>query len=129
MVTKSPRNLASEGHHQIYAIVDHFSNYIVPLPNPKSNAHLAVIAIFHLWISRFSPPQYLITDRATEYLTSHMANCCNLLNIRHSPRTSHAPWTNVLFKVQKDLATHLIMFLHDTSENWSIKIQFFCFWS
>ena len=35
MDTKGPINPASEGHHYIYVIVDHFSNYIATVPAQK----------------------------------------------------------------------------------------------
>ena len=126
MHTKGPLNLASDGNHYIYVFVDQFSKNIATVPTPKYIAHYAVNAIIHHWISKFVPPQYRITDRGTGYLNSEMVNCCTLFNIRHSPRTSHASWTNGLVEVQnKNLRTHLRQFLHDTPENWSIQVHYF----
>ena len=72
------------------------------------------------------PPQYLITDRRTEYLDSEMENCCSLFSFRHSPRTSHGPSTNGLAEVQnKIIGTRLRMFVQDTPKSWSIQVYFF----
>ena len=49
-----------------------------------------------------------------------------MFEIRHSLRISHAHWTYGLVELQKkNLGTHLIMFPHDISENWSIQVNFF----
>ena len=128
MDTKGPINPASEGHHYIYVIVDHFSNYIATVPAQKNNAHCAIYALLHHWISKFGPPQYFVTDRGSEYINTEMTNLCVLFNIKHSPRTPHSPWTNGLVEVQnKNLGTHLRMFLYDTPENWSTQVHFFAY--
>ena len=55
-----------------------------------------------------------------------MASCCTLFNVRHSPRTSHGPWTNGVVEVKnKNFLAHLRLFLHDAPENWSIQVSFF----
>ena len=123
-----PLNSASDGNHNIYVFDDLFSKYIVTVPTPKDNAIYAVIANDHHWFSKHGPSQYLIRDAGTEYPTSEMTNCCTLFNIRHSARTSHAPWTSELVEVQnKVLGNHLRNFLHDTPENWSIRVISFAY--
>ena len=94
----------------------------------KNNSHYAVNAISHHWILKTGPPQYLNLDGGTEHFNSEMSYCCFLFNIRHFPRNSHAPWTNQPVEVQnKKLGTHLRNFLHDTSENWSIRVHFIAY--
>ena len=63
----------------------------------------------------FGSPKNMIAVRGTENSTTEMPNCCTLFNIRHSPRSSHAPWRNGLVAAQKEnLGAHLRMFLGDT---------------
>ena len=82
--------------------------------------------VIHHRISNFGPIQRLITDRATEYPSSEIANWCTLFIIRHFPRTSQSPWTNGLLEIQiKNIGTHLKMFLFDIPENWSTHVHFF----
>ena len=99
---KGPLNPASEGSHYIYEIVDCFSNYISIVPFTKNNDHFAANSIIQHKNSEFGPPQCLITEGGSEKCNSEMANCCTALNFRHSPRTSHAPWTHGLVEVQND---------------------------
>ena len=128
MDTKGPINPASEGHHYIYVIVDHFSNYIATVPAPKNNAHYAIYALLHHWTSKFGPLQYLVTDRGSEYLNTDMTNLCVLFNIRHSPRTPHSPWTNGLVEVQnKNIGTHLRLFFMILLKTGQHKYNFFAY--
>ena len=47
---------------------------------------------------------------------------------RHSPRTPYAPWTNDLVENQnKNLGTHLRLFLHITPENWSTQVHMYAY--
>ena len=52
-----------------------------------------------------------------------MAHLCTHLGIRHSPRTAYSPLTNGLVEVQnRNLGTHLQMFLHDTPKDWAFQV-------
>ena len=57
-----------------------------------------------------------------------MAHLCTLLEIRHSPRTASSPWTNGLVEVQnRNLGTHLRMFLHNTPEDWASQVHMYAY--
>ena len=99
METKCSFNRASEGSRYKNVIVDFFSNYTVTVPTPKNFAQNTVNSIVHHWITNFGSPQYLVTDKATDYLNTEFANCCTFFNIRHSPRISNGPWTNGIAEV------------------------------
>ena len=50
------------------------------------------------------------------------------MGIRHAPRTSHSPWTNGLVEVQnKNIGTHLRLFLQNTPENWSLQVHMYAY--
>ena len=55
-----------------------------------------------------------------------MAHFCTLMGIRHSPKTAYSPWTNDLVEVQnRNLGTHLRMFLHDTPKDWAFQAHMY----
>ena len=57
-----------------------------------------------------------------------MARLCTLMGIRHSPRTAYFPWTNGLVDVQnRNLETHLRMFLHDTPKDWAFQVHMYAY--
>ena len=122
---KCPLNPLSGANHCVYKIGDLFSNYIVTLQTPNNKAQYVVNSLINHQISKFGPPQCLIAGRVNEYPNGEMANCCTLLKIRHSLRTSQAPWINGLVKEQNIyFGTRLRSLLPVNPESWSIREHF-----
>ena len=115
MDTKGPINPLSKQNSCIDVIVDAFSLFVVTVPVKQNNVQNAINSLLHYWITKFGPPIYLVTDRGSEYIISEFANFCTTMEIRHSPRTPNAPWTNGLVENQnKNFGTHIRLFLHNT---------------
>ena len=128
MDTKGPINPLSKQNSHIHVIVDAFSHFVVTIPVTQNNAQNAVNSLLHHWITKFGPPVYLVTDRGSEYINSELANLCATLGIRHSQRTPLPPWTNGLVENQnKNLGTHLRLFLHNIPENWSTQVNMYAY--
>ena len=128
MDTKGPINPPSNRNSYIHVIVDAFSHSVVTVPVKQNNAQNAVNSLLLHWITKFGPPVYLLTDRGSENNNSELANLCTTMGIRHSPRTPYAPCTNGLLENQnKNLGTHLRLFLHNTPENWSTQVHMYAY--
>ena len=128
MDTKGPINPPSQHKSYIHVIVDALSHFVVTVPIKSNNAKTAVKTLLHHWITKYGPPIYLVTDRGSEYLNKDMAHLCTLIGIRHSPRTAYSPWTNGLVEVQnRNLGTHLRMFLHNTPEDWAFQVHMYAY--
>ena len=128
MDTKGPINPPSNQNSYIHVIVDAFSHFVVTVPIKQNNAQNAVNSLLHHWITKFGPPVYIVTDRGTEYINSEFANLCTTMGIRQSPRTPYAPWTNGLVENQnRNLGTHLRLFLNNTPENWSTQVHMYAY--
>ena len=126
--TKGPINPPSHNKSYIHVIIDAFSHFVVTVPIKASNAKTAIKTLLHHWIIKFGPPIYLVTDRGSEYVNKEMAHLCTLMGIRHSPRTAYSPWTNGLVEVQnRNLGTHLRMFLHDTPKDCEIQVHMYAY--
>ena len=48
------------------------------------------------WIAKLGLPEILVTDNCTDFMNNEIITLCHLYNIKHKPRTSHAPWINGL---------------------------------
>ena len=108
MDTKGPISPSSQNNSYIFVIIDAFSHFVVTNPAPNITSKNAIQTLLHHWITKFGPPQYLVTDRGTEYINQDMAHLCSLFHINHSPRTPYSPWTNGLVEVQnRNLGTHI----------------------
>ena len=128
MDTKGPISPSSQNNSYIFVIIDAFSHFIVTNPAPHITSKYAIQTLLHHWITKFGPPQYLVTDRGTEYINQDMAHLCSLFHINHSPRTPYSPWTNGLVEVQnRNLGTHLRIFLQNPPTNWSFQTQMYAY--
>ena len=77
-------------------IGDAFTHYVALNPVPHCITSYAYTTLFEHWIAKFELPEKFITDNGTEFIKNEIINLCNLFNIRHKPRTPHAPWSNGL---------------------------------
>ena len=82
--TKGPISLSSEGNSYIMVIVDAFTYYVALNPVPHCIAYYACTTLYEI----------LVTDNGSEFIYNEIITLCHLYNIKHKPRTSHAPWTN-----------------------------------
>ena len=76
--------------------VDAFTHYVALNPVPHCNAYYAYTTLHEHWIAKFGLPEILVTDNGTEFINNETITLSHLYNIKHKPRTSHAPWTNGL---------------------------------
>ena len=128
MVTKGHINPPSHNKSYIHVIIDAFSHFVVTVPIKSNNAETAIKTLLHHWIVKFGAPIYLVTDRGSEYVNKEMAHLCTLMGIRPSPRTAYSPCTNSLVEVQnRNLGTHLRMFLHDTLKEWAFQVHMYAY--
>ena len=128
MDTKGPINPPSDNKSYIHVIVDAFRHFIVTVPIKANVAKTAVQTLLHHWITKYGPPIYLVTDRGSEYWNEDMAHLCTLMGIGHSPRTAYSPWTNGVVEVKnRNLGTHLRMFLHNTPQDWAFQFHMYAY--
>ena len=107
MDTKGPISPYSHNNPYVLVIIDAFSHFVVTKPAPHIKSKHAIQTLTHHWITKFGPPQYLVT----EYINQDMAHLCSLFNINHSPSTPNSPWTNGSVEVQnRNLGTNLRFF-------------------
>ena len=63
METKGPINPPSQHKSYIHVINDAFSRFVVTDPIKSNNAKTTIKTLLHHWITKFGPPNYLVTDR------------------------------------------------------------------
>ena len=77
-------------------IVDAITHYVALNPVPHCNAYYVYTTLYEQWIAKFGLPEILVTDNGTEFINNELITLSHLYNIKHKPRTSHAPWTSGL---------------------------------
>ena len=89
-------------------IIDAFTHYVAHNPVPRCNAYYAYTTLCEHWIAKLGLPEILVTDNGTEFINNETITLCYLYNIKHKPRTSHAPWTYGLVEgLNRSLQEHL----------------------
>ena len=106
MDTKGPIYPASEQNYYIYNVLTVSVNTLSLYQFQKRISLCCMFIIARLDIKN-GRLHFLMIDRGTEYFRTENINCCTLLNIRHSLRTSHDPWTKRLVEARnKNFGTH-----------------------
>ena len=77
-------------------IVDAITHYVALNPVPHCNAYYVYTTLYEQWIAKFGLPEILVTDNGTEFINNELITLFHLYNIKHKPRTFHAPWTSGL---------------------------------
>ena len=127
--TKGPISPTSEGNSYIMVIVNAFTHYLALNPVPHCNAYYAYTTLYEHWIAKFGLPEILVTDNGTEFINNEIIKLCHLYNIKHKPRTSHAPWTNGLVEgVNRSLQEYLRCIINGNDTRyteWSADVKLF----
>ena len=127
--TKGPISPSSEGNSYIMVIVDAFTQYVALNPVPHCNAYYAYTTLYEHWIAKFGLPEILVTDNGTEFINNEIITLCHLYNIKHKPRTSHAPWTNGLVEgMNRSLQEYLRCIINGNDTRyteWSADVKLF----
>ena len=112
---------SSHGNSYLLLIIDVFGHFVVTNPVPHISTNYAIQTLLHNWNTKIGPPQYLVTDRGTEYIIQDMApHLSFLFNINRSPRTPYSPWTT-------NFGTELRLFLQNPPTNWSFQTRMYAY--
>ena len=76
--------------------VDAITHYKALNIIPHCNAIYAYATLYEHWIVKFELPEILARDNGTDFINNEIITLCHLYNMKHKPRTSHAPWTDGL---------------------------------
>ena len=128
MDTKGPINPPFHNKSYIHVIIDAFSHFVVTVPIKSNNAKTAIKTLLYtIGLLNLDHP-YILLLIVDQNVNIEMAQLCTLMGIRHSPRTAYSPWTNGLVEVQnRNLGTHLRMFLHDTANDWAFQVHMYAY--
>ena len=110
-------------------IVDAFMHYVALNPVPHCNAYYTYTTLYENWIAKFGLHEILVTDNGTEFINNEIITLCHLYNIKHKPRTSHAPWTKGLVEgMNRSLQEYLRCIINGNDTRyteWSADVKLF----
>ena len=109
--------------------VDAFTRYVALKPVPHCNDYHAYTTLYEHPIAKFGLPQILVTDNGTDFNNNEIIPLCHFYNIKHKPRTSHAPWTNGLVEaMNRSLQEYLRCIINGNDTRyteWSADVKLF----
>ena len=91
------------------SIADMLSRDFSSLTNSQGQIQLKTLPP-QIESTQLSSTNNFITDRGTEYINQDFTHLCTLFQIRHSPRTPYAPWTNGLVEAQSAILALIFVF-------------------
>ena len=117
---KGPLTPASHSCTYCLVCIDAFSNWIQVFPAKKQDGATTIRLFQKEWIFKFGIPQFIVTDRGTEFMNHEFIHWAEDLGIGIKPRTPYAPWTNGKVENQNNVfAKYLRNFLNESKTNWS----------
>ncbi|EYC15836.1 hypothetical protein Y032_0035g2992 [Ancylostoma ceylanicum] len=134
-----PLPLTLTGNKFIIVFVDAFSKFIIAEPIPDQKATTTADIFVNRVVSRFGPPETLVTDQGSNYVSDVFRNTLKTLNISHKTSTPYHHESNgqveranrtieELISIavdqkndQWDNVIHLMTHAYNSSENSSTK--------
>ena len=78
----------------VLVITDRFSKMTLAIPLARTDALSVAKAFIERWVFQYGPPEYLLSDRGTQFVSSFMQSCCKILGIRQVFTSAYHPQTN-----------------------------------
>ncbi|KHJ96396.1 hypothetical protein OESDEN_03641 [Oesophagostomum dentatum] len=89
-----PLPLTLQGNKFVIVFVDSFSKFIVAEPLPDQKAFTTCNTFINRFVARFGPPEILVTDQGSNYMSENFTNTLKVLNIQHRTSTPYHHQTN-----------------------------------
>ena len=127
--TKGPILPSSEENSYKNVIVYAFLHYLALNPVPHCIAYYAYTTLYEHCLANLGLPEILVTVNGTEFITNEIITLCHLYNNKHTPHTSHVPWTKGLVKGMNGSLQEYLRYIingNDTRySEWSTDVKIF----
>jgi ribosomal protein L21E len=86
-----PFHQSVHGHKYILAIIDYFSKYPVLIPLKRVDAETVAKKTFKYWIAIFGSPQFIHTDRGSNFESDLFREQCAIMGIQKTRTSPYYP--------------------------------------
>ncbi len=108
----------------ILIILNEYSKYAEAIPLLNQEATTIAKVFFRKWILRYGPPEELISDRGSNFLSKFFLHLCDLLNIRKITTAAYHPQGNRANEcMQQRLYTILPSLIHQSETKWEPNLD------
>ena len=84
----------AEDKRYLLRFIDRHSSWLEAVPNNDITSTAVCKALTNTWISRFGPPEIIITDQGRQFLSSQFKTTCERFGIEHRQTTAYHPQCN-----------------------------------
>jgi transposase InsO family protein len=123
-----PVTESSNGNKYILVLSDYASRYVMTIPMKNQKAHTIAENLVKKVYTKFGPPQRVLTDRGTNFLSKLISSICLLFKIQQIKTTSYHPQTDGLVeRFNRTLCDMLACYVNEKPESWDQYLDFVTF--
>jgi hypothetical protein len=122
---------STAGNKYVLVIQDVFTKFVEAIPLPRLSSVLIVQSLFSVWIKRYGPMRYLLTDNGSEFRNELLhKGLCDVCGVNKIFTTACHPQSNgVVERFMQTLKTLLTahMMMLSSSKDWDLSLDFVTF--
>ena len=116
------------GNKYILTFIEYSSRYVEAFPLPNTQAATIARILVNEICFRYSPPQQLLSDLGSNFLSEIVRETCKLLNIERIYTSPYHPQTDgLLEKFHSTLGKNLSMYVTRDHQNWDLFVRAVCY--
>jgi len=123
-----PVTESSNGNKYILVLSDYASRFVMTIPMENQKAHTIAENLVKKVYTKYGPPERVLTDQGTNFLSKLIAEICLLFKIKQIKTTSYHPQTDGLVeRFNRTLCDMLACYVSENPESWDLYLDFVTF--
>ena len=123
-----PVTESNSGMKYILVLSDYASRFVMTIPMKDQKAHTIARHLVQRIYTKFGPPNRVLTDKGTNFLSKLIAEVCSLFKMKQIRTTSYHPQTDGLVeRFNRTLCDMLACYVTDEPESWDKYLDFVTF--
>lgn len=115
---------SSQGNIGLLSIIDTFSKFVFLLPVKKIIAELTVFLLVHNIFSLFGPPQFIVSDNHSVFVSKLFKDMCFSWGVKHRRTSPYHPQASHVERFHRNLRSSLIIFAHANQASWDYYLPY-----
>lgn len=109
---------SSHRHEYLLVCVDYFTRWVEMFPMRKASAQAIALILRKEVFTRWGVPDYLLSDRGSQFISSLFKELCAQWNITQKLTTAYHPQTNMTERINRTLKCMIASYLDGNHKKW-----------
>ncbi len=118
---------SSSGNVFLLVFVDYYSRWVELFSLRKATSETVSQILIREVLTRWGVPDYILSDRGSQFTSSVFQELCKNWNIIHKMTTAYHPQTNLTERINRTLKTMVASYVSDNHKHWDKFIPEFRF--